>query len=127
MEVGQLTPDHTSFDLDNLDETNSVITRTTTPQGGKRVRWLYKDEQLKLITLEKTDTPPDAFPRGTPLLISALTGCAEPAHPRSAEKPVARLAIPLDFANPNPNLQTRTVTDALGASLTAYLVPIILG
>ena len=31
------------------------ITRTTTPQGGKRVRWLYKDEQLKLITLEKTD------------------------------------------------------------------------
>ena len=127
MEVGQLTSDQTSFDLDNLDETNSVITRTTTAEGGKRIRWLYKDEELRLVTLEKTDTPPTAFPRGAPLVISAIPGYAEPAHPRTTSKPVARLAIPIDFANPSPGLRTQVVTDALGVSHTAILVPVVLG
>ena len=53
MDVGRFTnTERTSFDLDALDETNSVITQST-HNGVHRIRWLYKDEEQRLVVLEK--------------------------------------------------------------------------
>lgn len=53
MDVGRFTNSgRTSFDLDALEETDSVITRTALA-GTHRTRWLYKDEQQQLVVLEK--------------------------------------------------------------------------
>ena len=127
MEVGQLTTDHTSFDLDNLDETNSVITRTQT-NDTKKIRWLYKDEENKFIVLEKTHQIQSSFNRGTLLCLSAVhDGVAEPQHPEKthAAETVGKLAIDVDFENPGALIQ-RTVVDASGNSHVCLLCPVIL-
>ena len=79
MEVGQLTSDKRSFDLDNLDETNSVITHITTGNQ-RKVRWLYKDEANRLVVLEKSEPVSQAFSRGTRLKISKVDGVAAIKH-----------------------------------------------
>ena len=127
MDVGTLNNDHTSFDLDNLDETNSVITRTTT-NGTKKIRWLYKDEQQRFIVLEKTHQIKSSFDRGALLRISSVSsGVAEPKHTDDKEvaETVGKLAISVDFENPGSLLQ-RTVVDANGNSHLALLCPVIL-
>ena len=127
MEVGQLTSDHTSFDLDNLDETNSVITRTST-NGTKKIRWLYKDETNRFIVLEKTHQVQSSFNRGTLLCLSAVhDGVAEPQHPekKNIAETVGKLAIDVDFENPGTPVQ-RTVVDASGNSHVCLLCPVIL-
>ena len=127
MEVGQLNEDHSSFDLDNLDETNSVITRTSTSTTNK-IRWLYKNEKNELVVLEKTDAIKTGFARGKSLRISAVSdGVAEPKHSQDKEiaTTVGRLAIDIDFANPG-ELPQRTVVDANGVSHVCLLVPVIL-
>ena len=53
MDVGQVTED--SFDLHAIGETDAIIVRSA-----DKVRWLYKDEQRRLIILEKMRTPPQA-------------------------------------------------------------------
>ena len=53
MDVGRFTnAERTSFDLDALDETDSVITRSTVA-GTHRTRWMFKDEQQRLVVFEK--------------------------------------------------------------------------
>lgn len=53
MDVGRFTnEERTAFDLDALDETNSVITQSSVG-GIHRIRWLYKDEEQRLVVLEK--------------------------------------------------------------------------
>ena len=127
MDVGQLNADHTSFDLDNLDETNSVITRTSTSTT-KKIRWLYKDEENRLVVLEKTNPIKTAFERGTLLRISTvLDGVAEPKHSQDKETAttVGKLAINIDFENPGA-LAQKTITDANGVSHICLLCPVIL-
>ena len=127
MEVGSLNEDFTSFDLDNLEETNSVITRTTNSTT-KKIRWLYKDEQNQFIVLEKAEPIKTSFKRGTSLCISAVAdGVAEPKHTQNKEAAttVGRLAIDVDFENPAA-LAQRTVVDANGVSHVCLLVPVIL-
>ena len=127
MEVGQLTADHTSFDLDNLDETNSIISRTSTSTTTK-IRWLYKNEKDELVVLEKTSPIETSFARGTLLRISSvLDGVAEPKHSEDKETPttVGRLAIDIDFENPGA-LPQKTVVGSNGVSHVCLLCPIIL-
>ena len=65
MDVGTFTNEtHTTFDLDALDETDSVITRSAAT-GTHRTRWMYKDEQQQLVMLEKLRPVTTSFPRGT--------------------------------------------------------------
>ena len=127
MEVGQLTSDRTSFDLDNLEETNSVITRSLT-NGTKKVRWLYKDETNRFIVLEKSHQIQSSFNRGALLCLSAVhDGVAEPRHPeeKNDAETVGRLAIDVDFENPGELVQ-RTVVDASGNAHVCLLCPVIL-
>ena len=126
MEVGQLTTDKTSFDLDNLDETNSVITHLTTGNE-RKVRWLYKDEASRLVVLEKSEPISQSFPRGTRLKISKIAGVAAIKHveEKTHENTVAKLAIDLDFANPGA-LEQRTFVDSEGNNHVALLCPVIL-
>ena len=126
MEVGQLTTDKTSFDLDNLDETNSVITHLTTGNQ-RRIRWLYKDEENRLVVLEKSEPVSQSFSRGTRLKISKIQGVAAIKHAeeKEHENTVAKLAIDIDFENPG-SLQQRTFVDSEGNDHVALLCPVIL-
>ena len=126
MEVGQLTTDKTSFDLDNLDETNSVITHITTGNQ-RKVRWLYKDETNRLVVLEKSEPVSQAFSRGTRLKISKVDGVAAIKHSeeKTQETTIAKLAIDIDFENPG-SLQQRTFVDSEGNDHVALLCPVIL-
>ena len=127
MDVGQLNADHTSFDLDNLDETNSVITRTSTSTT-KKIRWLYKDEENRLVVLEKTNPIKTTFERGTLLRISVISdGVAEPKHSQDKETAttVGKLAIDIDFENPGA-LAQKTIVDSNGVSHLCLLCPVIL-
>ena len=126
MEVGQLTIEKTSFDLDNLDETNSVITHLTTGNQ-RKVRWLYKDEANRLVVLEKSEPISQSFSRGTRLKISKVDGVAAIKHSedKTNQTTVAKLAIDIDFANPGA-LEQRTFVDSEGKDHVALLCPIIL-
>lgn len=125
MDVGTFTNDaHTTFDLDALDETDSVITRSAA-SGTHRTRWMYKDEQLQLVMLEKLRPVTTAFPRGTKLHISRVAGVAQPNHDNPKQPTVARLAIDVNFAAPG-TLTQRIVTDSNGVQHTALLVPVII-
>jgi len=48
MDVGTTNADETSFDIDVLAETDSVLVKNATS-----VRWLYKNETGQLVVLEK--------------------------------------------------------------------------
>ena len=127
MDVGQLNADHTSFDLDNYDETNSIISRTRTSSETK-IRFLYKNEKNELVVLEKTNPIKTSFARGTLLRISSVSdGVAEPKHSQDQEAAttVGRLAIDIDFENPGA-LAQKTVVDANGVSHLCLLCPVIL-
>ena len=48
MDVGQVTVDGQSFDVDNLAETNSVLVQAPTV-----VRWIFQNEENQMVILEK--------------------------------------------------------------------------
>ena len=48
MDVGQVTVDGQSFDVDNLAETNSVL-----HQGATVVKWIFQNEESQIVILEK--------------------------------------------------------------------------
>ena len=54
MDVGTVSQDETTFDIDILEETDSVLVKNT----GK-IRWLYKNEKNELVVLEKVREPVD--------------------------------------------------------------------
>ena len=125
MDVGRFTnANRTTFDLDALDETDSVITRSSL-NGTNRTRWMYKDEQQQLVVLEKVQSIQSTFARGTKLHISHAAGVAQPNHANSEQPVVAKLAVDVDFGAPGA-LQQRTLTDANGKQHTALLVPVII-
>ena len=126
MEVGRLTSDKTSFDLDNLEETNSIITHLTA-NNERKVRWLYKDEANRLVVLEKSEPVSQAFSRGTRLKISKVDGVAAIKHSeeKTQETTIAKLAIDIDFENPG-SLEQRTFVDSEGNDHVALLCPVIL-
>ena len=125
MDVGTVNADHTSFDIAGYDETNSVLTQV---DNGTTVttRWIYKDEENRAVVLQKVDPSTTLFARGTKLHVSRFLGCAKPKHrhDRDNEDVVAKLAIDVDFND--PNLRTKTVVDANGQTTTAVYVPVIL-
>ena len=41
MDVGQVSTDHTTFDISNFAETNSIITTTHNPTSTV-IKWIYK-------------------------------------------------------------------------------------
>ena len=49
MDVGTISQDGNSFDIAGLDETESLLVRSA-----NQIRWLYKDEDNRLIILSKT-------------------------------------------------------------------------
>ena len=125
MDVGRFTDtNRTTFDLDALNETDSVITRSAFG-GTHRTRWLYKDEDQKLVVLEKTLPVSTYFPRGTKLHISKVAGVAQPNHNNAIQPIVGRLAVNVDFAQP-VGFQQRVVIDPDGTEHIALLVPIII-
>ena len=76
MDVGRFTnAAKTTFDLDALDETDSVITQTAAA-GTHRTRWMFKDEEQRLVVLEKVQPVQTSFARGTKLHISHALGVA---------------------------------------------------
>ena len=125
MDVGTISSDRTTFDIAGYDETNSVLTQT---DNGTLVttRWIYKDEDNRAVVLQKTDPSHTVFARGTKLHISRYLGAAKPKHQHDSttEDVVGKLAIDVDFAN--PNLKTKLVSTADGQTTTAYYVPVIL-
>ena len=125
MDVGTFTnANHTTFDLDALDETDSVIMRSSL-SGEHRTRRMYKDEQQRLVMLEKVRPVTTTFPRGTKLHISRANGVAQPNHNNPKQPIVARLAIDVNFTAPG-SLTQRIVTDSNGVQHTALLVPVII-
>ena len=49
MDVGTISEDGNSFDIANLAETESLLVR-----NANQIRWLYKDENNRLIILTKS-------------------------------------------------------------------------
>ena len=52
MDVGTVSQDESTFDIDILEETDSVLVKNT----GK-IRWLYKNTKNELVVLEKVRDP----------------------------------------------------------------------
>ena len=124
MDVGQVSADHTTFDISNFDETNSVIT-TTHNVDSTVIKWIYKDLDNRAIMLTKTIPRVNTYNRGTKLHVSRFDGCAEPKHPHDTEdNVVGRLAVDVDFAN--NTFAQKTVTDSNGVQAIAYYIPVIL-
>lgn len=48
MDIGQIDANGTSFDIDVLAETNSVLV-----QGATTIRWLWQNEESQMVILEK--------------------------------------------------------------------------
>ena len=123
MDVGVISEDFTTFDIAQYEELNSVLSRL---DNGSvvRTRFLYKDEQNRAVSLHKEEPKRMVFPRGTRLSISPVSGVAQCDHPHRTNRKgvVGRLAIDLDFAQPDPQLETITLED--GTKL--YRVPVIL-
>ena len=124
MDVGQVSTDHTTFDISNFAETNSIITTTHGPTS-TIIKWIYKDLDNRAVMLTKTIPRVNTFSRGTKLHVSRFNGCAEPKHPHDREDDVVgRLAVDVDFSN-NTFVQ-KTVTDSNGVQAIAYYIPVIL-
>ena len=123
MDVGVISEDFTTFDIAQYEELNSVLSRLDNG-AVVRTRFLYKDEQNRAVSLHKEEPKQMVFPRGTRLSISAVSGVAQCDHPHKTNSTtsVGRLAVDLDFAQPDPQLETITLED--GTKL--YRVPVIL-
>ena len=124
MDVGVISEDFSTFDIAQYEELNSVLSRL---DNGTvvRTRFLYKDEQNRAVSLHKEEPKRMVFPRGTRLSISAVEGVAQCVHPHKQQQQVTvvgRLAVDLDFAQPDPALETIT----LGDGTVLYRVPVIL-
>ena len=52
MDVGTVSQDESTFDIDILEETDSVLVKNT-----DKIRWLYKDQKNQLVVLEKVREP----------------------------------------------------------------------
>jgi len=64
MDVGTVDETGTTFDIDILEETDSLLLKNAT-----KIRWMYKDEKGQLVVLEK-----DRRPVGKGSLIEATAG-----------------------------------------------------
>lgn len=124
MDVGVISEDFSTFDIAQYEELNSVLSRL---DNGTvvRTRFLYKDEQNRAVSLHKEEPKQMVFPRGTRLSISAVEGVAQCVHPHNQQQQqtvVGRLAVDLDFTQPDPALETMTLEDGT----VLYRVPVIL-
>ena len=101
---------HNSFDILNLEETQSSLFRSPT-----MVRLSYKDENNKLIQYVKT-TPSITAATGDYLV--AYNGLLMPTADRQSVKTVAKL-----LASPSTATQSKTVQIGL-INHTALLLPV---
>ena len=119
MHVGIITQGGQSFDLLEYAETDSVLSRQT-----GRNRFIYKDEQNRMIILERQITPLDTIPAASPVVISnALHGYGE-CQPFATKDIVARTLVPIQWGAASDKFKTRSIVDTNGVTRFAALVPV---
>ena len=85
MDVGTVSQDESTFDIDILEETDSVLVKNT-----NTIRWLYKNEKNELVVLEKTR---DMVDTGSLIELQGSVGrLAE--DPRVTKRTIAKLVKP---------------------------------
>ena len=123
MQTGQITEDRTSFDISDLDETNSVLVR-----NHGITKFIYKDEQDRAVILTRTEAIPSVAARGTMCEISEVPGYAEPVFAGGISA-VATLLTDVDWDALESGADTslKTVTfDHDGVGRFAVLAPCFL-
>ena len=121
MDVGVINETLTSFDIDALGETNAVLIR-----NDGLTRFLYKDEDDQLVTLEKSEVLNDVLELGTLLKISDVDGYAHAVLSTTITSDVCgKLACAIDW-NDVSAFHSRQVVDDNGVTRTAYLLPVVL-
>ena len=117
MDVGLLAADLSSFDITDFDETASVLSRTDN-NGVVQNRWLYKDEQNRLVTLTRSEDISSVLPVGQLIKLSEAPGVGVPTFDGGE---VARLLTQVDFDS--NSFSTKQVALSSG-EVTAFLVPV---
>ena len=122
MDVGSLNDDKTAFDIDSVNETNSILVRQDTGTQLK-TRWMYNDEDGKLVIHERVVQAPDVIPKGSFLKIADVPGYAQQELNIIADaSTVARTCVPVDWSNLDA-YHHKTV-DHNGVSYQAVLIPV---
>ena len=120
MDVGVLSSDLTTFDIDAIGETAATLVR-----NDSLTRFIFKNEALELVVLEKSEVLPSVIPMGTLLKICDVPGYAHATLDTVITNDVCgKLSVDLDF-NDTSNFNTKVVVHD-GVTRTAVLVPIII-
>jgi len=122
-DVGSISVDGTTFDIDGVDETDSLIIRTDTNNVVK-TRWIFRDEAGRMIIHERSKTMPNIVEAGSYLSISEIPGYASQQIGNRTSSTVAKLATNVDFEDLE-QFTTKQITHN-GETYTAALVPVIL-
>ena len=97
-DVGSISADGTTFDIDNVDETDSLIVRSDINNVVK-TRWIYRDENGRMVIHERSKVMPNVVEAGSYLSISEVPGYAsQQIGPRTSTS-VAKLSVDVDFDN----------------------------
>ena len=118
MQVGTLSSDRTSFDITEFDETNSVLAQTES-SGVTTTRWLYHDEESRMIELRRQADVGTVLEAGSKIKLSSVAGVGTPTL--CSDNAVAVLLVDLDFQN--HSFQTKQVV-LDGVETTAVLAPV---
>ena len=121
MQVGNITGGGSTFDIDSVPETDSVLVRLN---GLNKFMW--KDVDDSLHVLQKTATVNNIVEPATLLKISDVPGYAYPVIGNTIDATVCGKtvsAISWDDLSP---YHSQTFTDANGISRTAVLAPVVI-
>jgi hypothetical protein len=124
MEVGQLATDGSSFDIASMDETNSILIRNSGIN-----KFLYKDEQNRLITLIRTEPERDntiSMPGSLLQIDDRLSGIAvSTANLRYSPSTVAKLLVEVDWTLSVEDLTLKFETKLAGSPpILCVLAPV---
>ena len=85
MDVGTVSQDESAFDIDILEETDSVLVK-----NANTIRWLYKNTKNELVVLEKVREPVAV---GSLIELEGSVGRLS-EDPRVTKRTIAKLAKP---------------------------------
>ena len=121
MDVGTINETRTSYDIDSVAETDSVIVQSDT-NGVIKTRWMHKNEKDELVIHERSLMRGNIATKGSSLVISEVPGYACEGDGGSGR--VGRLAADIDFDSP-AGFTTKEVVHQ-GEVYTAVLAPVAL-
>ena len=121
MDIGTISG--STFDIDSVAETESVLVQSDT-NGIVKNRWLYKDEQSRLVIHERCINKGNVVEKGSYVTISEVPGYGQESLMPYSTHTVGKLATTVDFQNLS-GFKTKQITHN-NQTFTAVLVPVIL-